>query len=167
MTRLTAARGAPPFEQSEHFLTFGPLNLGPREFTDAEGAAAWSAHGGRLMAEWSRSRSLPGSRPFGCWRYGIGEHPDTYEDRVVLLAERGELSEEEIASLAKKRRWRDINTGVEHDDPEAVELYERVCEALNGGAGARRAVTGRSQFGSVADDRSPRAVSAGRRSVRT
>lgn len=52
------------------------------------------------------------------------------EDHVIRLAERGLLYEEEIAALAERRAWRHIDTGVEHTDQTAVELYEAVAEAL-------------------------------------
>jgi hypothetical protein len=69
------------------------------------------------------------------WRE-FGEEPD-YDDRVVFLAERGPLFEEEICALADARRRKHIDTGVEHTDPEAVALYERVTEALKATRTAR------------------------------
>ena len=127
MTRLTAARAAPPLEDVEFFLEFGPLNHGPPEFTDEQAEVAWSAYGPQIMSEWPRDK--PGFRPWAFWEFEVREKPD-YEDYVIRLAELGLLFEEEIASLAKKRRWRDINTGVEHVDDEATEFYERVLDAL-------------------------------------
>ena len=125
--RIAGAAAAPPLEDAEFFLTLGPLNHGPVEFTDAQAEAAWRAHGPTIMAKWPRDR--PGFRPWAFWRFEFGEEPD-YEDRVIRLAERSLLFEEEIAALAGRRTWRHIDTGAEHTDQAAVELYEAVTEAL-------------------------------------
>ena len=45
------------------------------------------------------------------------------------LAERDLLYDEELAALAERRTWRDINDDSKHIDQAAVELYERVREA--------------------------------------
>ncbi len=74
-------------------------------------------------------RNQPGHRPWAFWAFVVGEHPEGKEDEVLALAERDLLSEQELAALAERRRWRNINTGVEHTDEAAVELYERVREA--------------------------------------
>ena len=131
MTRLTSEAVVPPPEEVEFFLTFGPLSRGPREFTAEQAKAAWSAHGPQIMAEWPRNR--PGFRPWAFWRFEVGEEVD-HEDHVIFLAERGLLYPEEIDALAEKRTWTDINDGSEHTDPEAVELYEAVIEAIKKGA---------------------------------
>lgn len=123
--RVMGTAAAPPFEDVEFYLEFGQLNSGEPEFTDEQLEAAWRSYGSKIMAEWSPGR--PGHRPWTFWReFGEANH----EDRVVFLAERGLLSEEEIGALAKARTWKHIDTGAEHTDPAAVELYERVCEAL-------------------------------------
>jgi hypothetical protein len=40
----------------------------------------------------------------------------------------GRVPDEEVAALAERRTWRPIDTGEEHTDAKAVELYERVIE---------------------------------------
>jgi hypothetical protein len=123
--RAVGAATAPPLEDVEFFLVFGPLNQGPPEFTDEQAESAWAVHGQTIMRDWPRDR--PGLRPWAFWQAEFGEEPD-YDDRIVLLAERGLLFEEEIAALADRRTWTDINDGSKHVDEKAVALYERVIE---------------------------------------
>lgn len=124
MTRIRRARVV-PFEDVEFDLTFGPQVR--NQFTIDELAVAWSASETKLMAEWPRN--TPGHRPWAFWQFTVGEHPKGKEDQVLLLAELGLLYDEELAALRERRRWRDINSGIEHTDQAAVELYERVCKA--------------------------------------
>lgn len=76
------------------------------------------------MDDWPRDK--PGFRPWGFWRFEVGEYPEGLEATVLLLADRGLLFEEELVALGERRTWTDINDGSEHTDPEAVELHERV-----------------------------------------
>ena len=81
------------------------------------------------MGDWRDER--PGFRPWAFWAFEVGEEePETEEERMVRLAELDLLTEEELAELAERRTWTDINDGTEHPDHGASDLYQRVSEAL-------------------------------------
>src|SRR5829696_1848936 len=94
---------------------------------------AWRAHGGEVMGEWHYP-SRPDFRPWAYWAFEVGEEePDTYEARVLWLAELGLLLGSELEDLANRKTWSDINTGNVHTDEAAVELYERARSRGFGG----------------------------------
>ena len=121
----------PPKERVLFDLFLGPTM--PRgnvsEFSVEQLELAWWAYGAEIMGDWRGER--PGFRPWAFWAFEVGEEePETEEERMVRLAELDLLTEEELAELAERRTWTDINDGTEHPDHGASDLYQRVSEAL-------------------------------------
>ena len=106
-------------------------------------SVAWEIHGAKIM----EGRELRhGSRPWGWWVFEKGEEPPPLEPGAneIRLAELGELSEEEIADLARRaaeakaiidsgkpRGYVSTDGGGPIDiEQDAVDLWERVQKAL-------------------------------------
>jgi hypothetical protein len=113
------------------------LLIGPcGRFTEAELERGWKVCGPELMSNCA-TRSLPGTRPWGWWRYELcEERPD---EPALRLAEHGLLRDDEITAItqrANEGRARIGTTAEHHDgqghsaDRDAVELYEAVKLAL-------------------------------------
>ena len=121
----------PPKERVLFDLFLGPTV--PRgnvsEFSVEQLELAWWAYGAEIMEDWKGGR--PGCRPWAFWAFEVGEEaPETEKERILRLAELDLLTEDELAELAERRTWTDINNGIQHPDEAAVGLYERVSEAL-------------------------------------
>jgi hypothetical protein len=124
---------------------FLDLLLGPAgKYTDDQLERAWQIYGEEFAADLGRGE--PGQRPWGWWRFVVGvEEPATCIERVLLLAERGLLTDEErrrIASDAAHARKR-VRCHWVISPPEAAERMERnlreredeaiaIAEALSG-----------------------------------
>jgi hypothetical protein len=78
------------------------LRIGPCEgegLTEEDLRVGWESRGDQVMEEASGRN---GTRPWGFWRFEIGEHPPAPGDReleAVRLAELGELTSHELAAL--------------------------------------------------------------------
>ncbi len=128
MTRVRGATRAtlPP----DDFNVTLELVGGPDEHTEEELRLAWEAYGGVVTL------NCPGTRPWGWWRFEVGE--DLPENEPVRLAELGLLGDDEIAAIAERAteaRMR-VDTPAEHYGPDChpdrdvVELHEAVKKAL-------------------------------------
>jgi hypothetical protein len=127
----------------EFCLDLGPAPGWDDGFTDEDLEFAWEIHGAKIM----EGRELRhGSRPWGWWVFEKGEEPPPLEPGAneIRRAELGELSEEEIADLARRaaeakaiidsgkpRGYVSTGGGGPIDiEQDAVDLWERVQKAL-------------------------------------
>ena len=62
----------------------------------------WRLYGEELMSDCATGRSLPGTRPWGFWRFELGEDPS--DEPAVRLAELGLLRDDEVAAIAELER---------------------------------------------------------------
>lgn len=81
-------------------LICGPVEGDP--YTDAQLERGWQVYG-RELTEDVRDHPRPGVRPWGFWRFEAGqEKPAEHAEVIKILAEMGELTEDERARLAKE-----------------------------------------------------------------
>lgn len=120
-------------------LVVGPLPL--CEYTDEELKAGWALLKDKIM----RNGRKHGNRPWAWWVYEQGGDPPPLERGAseVRLAELGELTDEELAELAKRAADAEavLESGIKcyvstgggrqiNIEQDAIDLYERVKEAL-------------------------------------
>ena len=129
MGRKLGADYGRPLDLEELFeLAIGPDGESAFD-SEAEREAAWRHHGDAVMENAARQ---PGDRPFGYWLYDVGvEEPPTRLERVLLLHERGLLTDEELRRIrAEAERDHDRYQGHVVVTPrEAAERMERMHEA--------------------------------------
>jgi hypothetical protein len=137
MTRIRPGLGIPPRESGVTLdLIVGPTE---GELTVEQLELAWEAYGAEVMRDCS-GVGLPGTRPWGYWRFELREDRPDGDGEPIRLAELGLLRDEEIAAIAERAnvgRTR-IGTTAEHisgdgryrPDVLAVELHEAVKRAL-------------------------------------
>lgn len=113
-------------------LILGP-HLGDGQWTEPQLRRGWWVYRQQLMTPKREPR--PGERPWGFWKFDLGEEPPEGDHaQVVRLAELGELSPQETAEirergLAAKRRLeteRNIHIG-EHQ--RMVAMWQAVERA--------------------------------------
>jgi hypothetical protein len=79
------------------------------ELTEEQLEIGWAMEGEKLM-ESCRANANPCWRPYGHWRFGLGEEPPEGEaEQARRLAELGELSDDELSELEHRamtsQRW--------------------------------------------------------------
>jgi hypothetical protein len=128
----------------EMCLTLGPSFLWVDDLSEADLEFGWREHGEAIVGTWERRH---GSRPYGWWRFTIGEEPPPMEPGadVIRLAQLGELTEGELGDLRKKAVEATdmlegrkpicfVSTGDDKHTKdfirEDIEIYERVIATL-------------------------------------
>ena len=108
------------------------------EFTENELRRGWAVYG-RELTEHVRAHSTPGWCPWGWWRFTAGREERDDLEAAVYLAERGELSDREIAAIEERANEAQMRVGIarehhgpnSHPDRDAVALHEAVKRALD------------------------------------
>jgi hypothetical protein len=120
--------------------------IGPTDHdgvTDEELEIGWRIHGAELMGY----HRIGGTRPWGWWVFEAGENKPRGgpEVETVRLAERGAITDEELAALREQANEAKLRIGTPAErisggnsetgisvDRQCVELFQRVEAALRG-----------------------------------
>jgi hypothetical protein len=130
----------------EMALLIGPITSDG--LTDEELAVGWQLHRDRIMGQWFTPPSRAGCRPWGYWRFEVGEdmprgdwRSHAVEDRQaepLRLAELGLLTAGEVAAFCERANEARLRIGTPGErfshvtpvDQLDVALYAAILERL-------------------------------------